>query len=255
MNPFPQNSSVLVTGAAGGIGKSIAFLFAVHYKKLYLLDLDATKLTELESELLSRFPEISITLFAGSVCDNEFIDHCFSMIEADPYEFSAVIHCASILRGHSGPVSLVELPTSEWEAIIDINLTGSFLVSRRSLRSFLRSKLPADLLFIGSTNASNPRALDAPYVASKAAVIALAESLNEEMMRYGIRVQSLSPDAVDTPFWDQNNSVLPRPPAMLSPDTVAEMALQLVQLPRDGYIRNLQLYPIKSRKRKMKKPS
>ncbi|MDA9149634.1 polysaccharide biosynthesis protein, partial [Synechococcus sp. AH-229-G18] len=88
MNPFPQNSSVLVTGAAGGIGKSIAFLFAVHYKKLYLLDLDATKLTELESELLSRFPEISITLFAGSVCDNEFIDHCFSMIEADPYEFS-----------------------------------------------------------------------------------------------------------------------------------------------------------------------
>ena len=84
-------------------------------------------------------------------------------------------------------------------------------------------------------------------------MIALAESLNEEMMRHGIRVQTLSPDAIDTPIWDQNNSVLPKPPSLLSPTTVAEMAVRLLDLPRDGYIRNLQLYPLKTRKRKLKK--
>jgi len=252
VNPL-ANRSILITGASGGVGRAVAHLCAKNYSKLYLLDLDSNQLVKLKEHLLAEFSQLSVSLFVGSVTDQEFIDNCFASIESDQLTFDSVIHCASILRGQSGPVSLVELPTSEWEQIIDINLTGSFLISRAALRSFLKAKNHADLLFIGSTNASNPHALDGPYVASKAGVIALAESLNEEMMRHGIRVQTLSPDAIDTPIWDQNNSVLPKPPSLLSPTTVAEMAVRLLDLPRDGYIRNLQLYPLKTRKRKLKK--
>jgi 3-oxoacyl-[acyl-carrier protein] reductase len=242
--------STLITGAAGGIGAAIAQLAPNHYEIVYLLDRDADQVQALKTTLSKEFPGTAFVAFVGSVTDPVFIDESFASIAAGQFKLSSVFHCASILRGPSGLVGALELDMCEWESIIDINLTGSFLVARACLRAFCTTKSVGDLLLLGSSNAVRANAYDAPYAASKAGVVALAESLNEEVMRLGIRVQCLSPDAVDTPLWDQNNNVLPRPLAMMAPSTVAEIALRMIQLPRDGYIRNLQLYPCKTRKRK-----
>lgn len=242
--------ALLITGAAGGIGHAIAFAAASTAKALFLIDIDTERLCALRHELLEHHPALSVTTFVGSVSDESFIDESFAFINDSNHTLSAAIHAASILRGPSGLVSGLDLTVPEWQSIIDINLTGSFIVSRAVLRYFISNKCSGDLLLFGSENASNPYPYDAPYAASKAGVVALSESLNEEVMRYGIRVQSLSPSAVDTPLWDQNNSVLPRPSSMLKPSCVADIALSLLKLPRDGYVRNLQVFPMKSRKRK-----
>jgi len=242
--------ALLITGAAGGIGHAIAFAAAPSAQALFLIDIDTDRLCALRHDLLKHHPNLFVATFSGSVVDETFIDELFISIKATTHTLSAAIHAASILRGSSGLVSGLELTVPEWQSIIDINLTGSFIVSRAVLRHFIANKCSGDLLLFGSENASNPFPYDAPYAASKAGVVALAESLNEEVMRYGIRVQSLSPSAVDTPLWDQNNSVLPRPSTMLSPSYVADIALSLLTLPRDGYVRNLQIFPTKTRKRK-----
>ena len=245
-----MGKSTLITGAAGGIGAALARAASSHFEKVYLLDIDGHQLTALRSSLSTAFPSVAFTAFTGSVSDASFIVESFAAIAAEPFQLTSVFHAASILRGASGLIGGVDLDINEWESIIDINLTGSFIIAKASLKAFITAKSAGDLVLFGSSNATHANAYDAPYAASKAGVVALAESLNEEVMRLGIRVQCLSPDAVDTPLWDQNNSVLPRPAAMLSASTVADSALRLTQLPRDGYIRNLQLFPCKTRKRK-----
>ena len=242
--------ALLITGAAGGIGHAIAFAAASSSQALFLIDIDTDRLSSLRDHLLSHYPDLSVNTFAGSVTNEQFIDLLFTSINDSTHTLSAAIHAASILRGASGLVSGLDLSVPEWQSIIDINLTGSFIISRAVLRYFIANKVQGDLLLFGSENASNPYPYDAPYAASKAGVVALAESLNEEVMRHGIRVQSISPSAVDTPLWDQNNSVLPRPSSMLTASCVADTALSLLTLPRDGYVRNLQIYPTKTRKRK-----
>jgi len=68
--------------------------------------------------------------------------------------------------------------------------------------------------------------------------------------RLGIRVQTLLPDAVDTPLWEQSGSASLRPRAMLSPQRVAEFVLYLVTLPRDTFLLNPLLYPLRQRTRR-----
>lgn len=245
--------SILITGAAGGIGQATARAAAPLSKVLYLVDLDNVRLSSFENDLSADFPDLSIRIFPGSVTDEQFVTELFSSIQGSSSPLSAAIHAASILRGPSSLIGATDLSVPEWQYIIDVNLTGSFIISRAVLRYFITNKRSGDLLLFGSENATNPYPFDAPYAASKAGVVALAESLNEEVMRYGIRVQSFSPSAVDTALWDQNNGLLPRPSSMLSASTVADIAISLIGLPRDGYVRNLQIFPTKTRKRSRSK--
>jgi len=62
-----------------------------------------------------------------------------------------------------------------------------------------------------------------------------------------VRVQCLLPDAIDTLFWEQNGSSIPKPRYMLSPESVADTIMFLLELPADAYVRNLELYPFKTK--------
>jgi short-subunit dehydrogenase len=77
----------------------------------------------------------------------------------------------------------------------------------------------------------------------------------EEVGRHGVRVQAVLPDAVATPFWSQNGPVAMKPPDIMPPERVAEFILHLISLPRDTYLRNPVISPMKSRKKRRKKKS
>ena len=243
-------SSALITGAASGVGAALAKIACAEFDHLYLLDLNLEGLALLATHLRDECSFVRFTLLHGSVASSDYIDDVFRQIDGSDQTLLAVFHCASILRGDGGLVMASEMPDTDWENIIDVNLTGAFIVSKFALRTFATFKTHGDIILFGSSSATAAPALDAAYAASKAGVVALADSLNDEVMRSGIRVQCISPDAVDTPIWDQNFNVLPRPPHMISAESVADIALRMTKLPRDAYVRNLQVYPIKKRKSK-----
>lgn len=243
--------SALITGAVGGIGREISRIALPLYDELHLLDIDGTRLEAFATSLRHEFPASAIHTHKESVESQAAIENVFMAIGSSPgSSLTAVFHCAAILRGNSGMVSAIDLPESEWESIIDINLTGSFIVAKAAIRSYMSNKQKGDIILIGSSTAAHPRAYDAAYAASKAGVIALADSLNDEVMRLGIRVQCISPDAVDTEIWSQNDGILPRPPHMIKPSTVADLAIRMVGLPRDAFLRNVQVLPYIHRRRK-----
>jgi short-subunit dehydrogenase len=78
-------------------------------------------------------------------------------------------------------------------------------------------------------------------------VIAISESIAEEVRPFGVRVQVVIPDAVDTPLWQQNGILTNSPPGALPPERVAELILFCLSLPADTVCENLVIAPFRAR--------
>jgi NAD(P)-dependent dehydrogenase (short-subunit alcohol dehydrogenase family) len=161
----------------------------------------------------------------------------------------ALVACAGILRGTgSSPMPLARISTAEWEQVLDTNLKGMFLSNRAVLPAMIRQRA-GDIINISSVSGRQGRAHDAPYCASKFGVIGMSESLAEEVRGYGIRVQIVLPDAVDTPMWNQNGPV-PCPPDALPPERVAELIVYMLRQPPDTMLLGVTIAPFRARRRK-----
>jgi len=167
----------------------------------------------------------------------------------------ALVHCAGVLRPAGGrPRPLYEIDDEEYDFVIGTNLRGTFLMNRAVLREMVPRK-SGQIVNLSSTSGRRGRALDSVYSASKAGVIGLSESIAEEVRPFGIRVQVLLPDAVDTPLWEQNGP-LPPPPGSLPAERVAEVIAFSLALPEDTFCANLVVAPlsVKRMRRRGRKP-
>jgi len=168
----------LVTGAASGIGKAVAERFEAAGATVTRADLSPT--------------DIGICV---DVSDEESVLAAFDSAEADR-PLTDVVHSAGVVR--FSPIR--ELALSEWRRILDVNLTGSFLVGREAAR-----RLPAGgtLTFISSVGGLRSDAGKAAYTASKFGVTALTQAIGRELIVDGIRVNAVCPGGVRTPMSDR----------------------------------------------------
>ena len=237
--------SIIVTGASGGIGSACARRLGSGGARLTLIDRHPERLAELERSL-GGVDVQSLSLDVTSERDMA------RMAEAAMTRFGgidALISAAGILRTSGQPRPVAETTYEEWRTIIDVNLTGTFLSNRAVLPAMLQ-RSAGDIVNISSTSGRQGRPFDAAYCASKFGVVGFSESLAEEVGRLGIRVQTLMPDAVDTPLWEQSGSASLKPRAMLSPERVADFVLYLLTLPGDTFLLNPLLYPLRVRARR-----
>jgi NAD(P)-dependent dehydrogenase (short-subunit alcohol dehydrogenase family) len=243
-----EDRSVIITGASGGIGSACARLFAAHGAKLTLVDQDETKLSTVAAEIDAE----TLTLALNVASEDEMAQMASHTVERFG-GIDTLVAAAGILRTGGEPRTVVDTSYEEWRAVIDVNLTGTFLSNRAVLAHMLK-RGSGDIVNISSTSGRQGRAFDAPYAASKFGIIGLSESLAEEIGRRGIRVQTLLPDAVRTSIWDQSGTTALKPPHMLSPDRVAEFVLYLITLPRDAFLLNPMLYPLHVRTKRALPP-
>jgi NAD(P)-dependent dehydrogenase (short-subunit alcohol dehydrogenase family) len=167
----------LITGAASGIGKAVAERFAEVGAGVVGADLNATSGcihldVRDEASVLAAFDAAEL---GGGLTD--------------------VVHCAGVVR--FSPIRTLEL--DEWRRILDVNLTGSFLVGREAAR-----RLPSggSLTFISSIGGLRSDARKAAYTASKFGVTALTQAIGREVIVDGIRVNAVCPGGVRTPMSD-----------------------------------------------------
>jgi NAD(P)-dependent dehydrogenase (short-subunit alcohol dehydrogenase family) len=147
-----------------------------------------------------------------------------------------LIACAGIARGKiSGrllPYPVAQMPTQEWDEVVDTNLKGVFL-SNRAVLPVMISQRRGSIINVSSARAGqygSPYA--AAYCASKFGVVGFSESLAEEVRPFGVKVQVLLPDVTDTPMLNEHGkgNIFGK---TMQPARVADFIVHLLSLPAD----------------------
>jgi NAD(P)-dependent dehydrogenase (short-subunit alcohol dehydrogenase family) len=239
----------IVTGAAGGIGAAASRALAEHGAAVVTVDIRRDAVETVTAEIAAAYGNDQLMPLAVDITSEAETTAMASRTMERFGRIDALIAAAGILRTSGQPTPLAETPIEEWLTVINVNLTGTFLCNRAVLPAMLRQG-EGDIINISSTSGRQGRAFDGPYSASKFGIIGLSESLAEEVGRQGVRVQTLLPDAVDTPLWEQTGSAALKPRSFLAPERIADLIILLLTLPRDTFLYNTTIFPMPSRKRK-----
>lgn len=182
----------LVTGGAGGIGKATAVRLLSEGACVVLADIDAGALEAAEAELKKTFGRDVVGTFQVDVTQEERVQDAF---EKAVLQFGGL----DILVSNAGIASAAAFEDTTlalWNRNMDILAKGYFLVARAGYRIMKAQKLGGSIIFVASKNglAASPGA--SAYCTAKAAEIHLARCLALEGAPYGIRVNTVNPDAV-----------------------------------------------------------
>ncbi|MOA29154.1 putative oxidoreductase [compost metagenome] len=146
---------------------------------------------------------------------------------------------ADILINNAGIAkfqSLLESDPEEWKKTIDVNLMGTYYVTRAVLPQLIE-KNNGDIINISSTNGLNGAATSSAYSASKFGVIGLTESLAQEVRRKNIRVTALTPSTVVTELAVQSNLVTGNEEKYMQPEDIAEFIISQLKLHPRIYVK------------------
>jgi 3-oxoacyl-[acyl-carrier protein] reductase len=192
----------IVTGAASGIGRRMALELARGGAAIVAGDIDEDGLAELQREAQGLPGSIHIRPVDVSREDavNSFVRDAVEALDG----INLLVNAAGTLR--DGLLATKEddwvrkLPTAQWRAVIETNLTGPYLLSREVAVSMLeRGIKPGLIVNISSvTREGNPG--QSNYAASKAGLDALTRTWGLELAQYGIRVGGIAPGLTDTPM-------------------------------------------------------
>jgi NAD(P)-dependent dehydrogenase (short-subunit alcohol dehydrogenase family) len=194
--------SVLVTGAARGIGKSIVEHLAERGWDVIAgvrSEQDATAVTKLNPQRIS-----SVIL---DVTDAGHID---ALQDSLPERLDAIVNNAGIVV--SGPMETVS--TDEWRKQLDINVIGQLAVTRAVLPRLRKSR--GRIVFISSVNGKLSMPLIGAYCASKFALEAAADALRMELRPWHIPVVIVEPAQTDTDIWSTADTMVTETEAALS---------------------------------------
>jgi meso-butanediol dehydrogenase/(S,S)-butanediol dehydrogenase/diacetyl reductase len=182
----------LVTGAASGIGRATALRLAAEGAQVVAVDVNAESLATLAEAAGGTAG--SLTTLVGDVSTEEGVVALVTTSVDRLGGLDVVVNVAGVLSfSHTHEVTL-----AEWNRLIAINLTGTFLMCRESLPHLLATR--GNIVNLASTAAHAGQPWATAYVASKGGVLALTRSLAVEYAAQGLRVNSISPGAIDTPI-------------------------------------------------------
>jgi NAD(P)-dependent dehydrogenase (short-subunit alcohol dehydrogenase family) len=190
-----DQQTALVTGAASGIGRSIAVGLAAAGADVACFDLSGSALDEVCAQI-ERQGRRALAV-SGDVTDAATLTEAVQNTQGSLGPLSLAVNSAGIANG--APAE--EMPLDQWQRLIDINVTGVFLSCQAEGRAMLQNGR-GSIVNIASMSGSivNRGLLQTHYNASKAAVIQLSRSLAMEWCQRGIRVNTISPGYTATPM-------------------------------------------------------
>lgn len=188
-----EGKTAVITGGSRGIGKAIANAYLKEGAKLLLIARTPGELQETKSELEKRG---SIEIMAGDVSDEVFVSKVGEFVQKTFGVADILVNAAGIY----GPIGRVEdIDPKEWKKTLDVNLTGTFLMTRTLLPFLKKSSHGKIINFGGGGEGALPHF--SAYVASKGGILRFTETLAAELKGV-IDVNAILPGAVNTKFLD-----------------------------------------------------
>jgi 3-oxoacyl-[acyl-carrier protein] reductase len=226
----------LITGGSRGIGKAIARKFAQMGAAVCLCARDAQALENAVEEIRKLSPRV--LAFAASVTNPKEISALVQATEEKLGPISILVNNAGIGNPGFGPIQ--EKSETDWDAVLDTNLKGVFLVSR-AVASLMIQRRRGDIINISSLAGKNTFAGGGIYCASKWGLQGLSGCMAEDLRAYGIRVSVVCPGSVYTDFSGRGAK---DPSKVLTAEDVAHaVAMIAVQGPQ-SFISEVHLRPV-----------
>jgi NAD(P)-dependent dehydrogenase (short-subunit alcohol dehydrogenase family) len=196
--------TVLVTGAARGIGKAI-----VEHLASTGWDVIAGVRSEQDAHAITKVDPQRVS---AVILDITNADHIAKLADALPRTLDAVVNNAGVAVG--GPVETVS--PDEWRNVLEVNVIGQFAVTRAVLPKLRESR--GRVLFISSVNGRIATPMLGPYSASKFALEAACDALRVELSGWGVSVVLIEPAQTDTDMWRTAGDMVEQIEADMSPE-------------------------------------
>jgi len=223
-----KDKVVAITGGARGIGKAIAAAFAERGARIALVDLVPADLEVTRSELAGH--GVDVRAYAANVAKEDQVCAALDGMVADFGRLDVMVNNAGIIKDamlvkvKDGAV-VGKMSLDQWQAVIDVNLTGVFLCGREAAEWMIRLGHGGVIVNIASISKAG-NAGQSNYSAAKAGVSALAVVWARELARFGIRAASIAPGFTRTDILSA------MPPEMLE-KMMAPVPLKRLGLPEE----------------------
>ncbi len=197
-----QGKTVVITGAGGGIGRALASEFARSGADLALLDVNSETLQE--TAQLCSHNGVTARSYVASTSDEKQTIEALDRVVADFGRLDGLVNNAGIVKDamlikvRDGEI-VGKMTLEQWQAVLDVNLTGVFLCGREAAERMIELRSAGVIVNISSiSKAGNTGQTN--YSAAKAGVAAMTVTWARELARHQIRVAAVAPGFIRTPM-------------------------------------------------------
>jgi len=186
----------LITGAASGIGKDIARVFANSGAKIAIADLNLEAAVATAAEI---DPTGRLAIGVGMDVSDE------QQVDAGTAQVVSTLGRLDVLVSNAGiqiVAPIIDFEFAKWKKLLGIHLDGAFLTTRAALRQMYKQK-SGSVIYMGSVHSKEASKLKAPYVTAKHGLEGLCRVVAKEGAEHGVRANLICPGFVRTPLVDK----------------------------------------------------
>jgi 3-oxoacyl-[acyl-carrier protein] reductase len=230
-----KGKTALITGAGRGIGRAAAIALAAEGVQIGMLGKSMDNLEKVTAELEQY--GVNVSGAAADVGDRQSVENAIEHITSELGSIDILINNAGIAKFGG----FLELDPQEWEQIIQVNLLGTYYVTRAVLPGMIEKK-SGDIINISSTAGQKGAPVTSAYSASKFGVLGLTESLLMEVRKHNIRVTAMTPSTVATDLAVENKLVGENTENVMQPEDLAEMMVAQLKLHPRVFVKSTGLW-------------
>lgn len=187
-----ENQVAVVTGGTRGIGRGITEGFLKNGGKVIATYTSNDDAANAFKDSLGELGK-NITLKKFDVSNAQEVENFWNEVTTEFEKIDILINNSGIRKDNLTPV----MPDEEWQRVIDVNLTGSFLMAKRAVNHFLSNRY-GRIINMSSVGGSLGLPGQANYAASKAGQVAMSKSMAKEVGKKGITVNNVCPGFIET---------------------------------------------------------
>lgn len=231
-----KGKTAIITGGSRGLGKATAIALAKEGVHVAISGRDEQRLQEAVKELEAYGVKVTYAVFdVGNQAE----------VQAGIEKIKNTFHHIDILINNAGIAAfgtVEEMPTAQWERIIQVNVLGAYYVAK-AIIPFMKAQGSGDIINIASTAGLKGSANSSAYSASKSAVIGFSESLMYEMRKENIRVTTLTPSTIATDMTMSDLKITDgNPEKVLQPEDFAELITDILKFNKRALIANASIF-------------
>lgn len=226
-----QNQTAIITGAGKGIGKATAVALAKEGVHLGLVARSMADLEQLQREL-TRAYGVNVSFAPADISRRAEVETAISALTDQLGKVDILVNNAGIAKFGA----LLDMDPGDWERIIQVNLMGTYYVTRAVLPGMIKQNR-GNIINVASSAGERGAATTSAYSASKFAVLGLTESLMHEVRKANIRVTALTPSTVNTELAATAGLKIGDEDRMMQPEDVAELITSILKLPQRVFIK------------------